>query len=146
MLPGIEVEELSKSSTCAPYGYWGNNSHTEEAEFDTVRSIVAARAWSALAARFALTNPGRFRLRRTAHRADTSLVCPGLLVPNQRFGRFFPFISASFRNLPGISRFFRFLPPVSRYFRVFPDGFKLDIWRFCRFIRLLQPAGLQHGY
>ena len=25
---------------------------------------------------FALTNSGRFRLRRTAHRADTSLVCP----------------------------------------------------------------------
>ena len=35
--------------------------------FDTVRSIVAARAWSALAARFALTNSSRFRLRRTAH-------------------------------------------------------------------------------
>ena len=49
----------------------------EVAGFNTVRSIVAARAWSALAARFALTNSGRFRLRRTAHRADASLVCRG---------------------------------------------------------------------
>ena len=129
MLPGIEVEELSKSSTCAPYGYWGNNSHTEEAEFDTVRSIVAARAWSALAARFALTNSGRFRLRRTAHRADTSLVCPRPFGPEPKIWSFF---SVYFRFLPEFtvnSRFCRFIPPVSRYFRVFPDGFKLDIRR-----------------
>ncbi len=48
------------------------------AGFDTVRSIVAARAWSALTARFALTNSGHFRLCRTAHWADVSLVCHGL--------------------------------------------------------------------
>ncbi len=46
------------------------------AGFDSVRSIVASRAWSVLDARFALTNSGRFRLRRTAHRADASLVRP----------------------------------------------------------------------
>ena len=49
------------------------------AGFDTVRSIVAARAWSALAARFALTNSGRYRLQlpatsivATIHRTDRS--------------------------------------------------------------------------
>ena len=42
----------------------------------SVRSIVAARPWSGLAARFALTNSGRFRLWRTAHWADASFVCP----------------------------------------------------------------------
>ena len=40
-----------------------------------VRSIVAVRAWSALSARFALTNSVHFRLQRTAHCADVHFVC-----------------------------------------------------------------------
>ena len=67
MLPGVKAEELSKSLTCALNGYLGNSSNTEKTGFDTVRSIVAARAWSALAARFALTNSGRFCLRQMPH-------------------------------------------------------------------------------
>ena len=42
-----------------------------------VRSIVAARAWSALAARFALTNSGRFCLRQMPHWGTASLLCRG---------------------------------------------------------------------
>ena len=56
----------------------------EVAGFDTVRSIVAARAWSALAARFALTNSGRFCLRQMPHWGTASLLCRGLLVPKSR--------------------------------------------------------------
>ena len=41
---------------------------------------------------FALTNSGHFRLRRTAHWADVSLVCHGLLVPKSPQ----PFISPVF--------------------------------------------------
>ena len=48
---------------------------SERVGFNTVRSIVAAHAWSAFAARFALTNSPHFRLCRTAHCADIWLVC-----------------------------------------------------------------------
>ncbi len=41
-----------------------------------VRSIVSSRAWSALDARFALTNSPHFQLCRTAHCADIRLLCP----------------------------------------------------------------------
>ena len=47
----------------------------EVAGFDIVRSIVAARAWSVLAARFALTNSSRYRLRRFPHWGTASLLC-----------------------------------------------------------------------
>ena len=42
----------------------------------SVRSIVVQTPWSGVCTRFALTNSRRFLLRRTAHRADASLVCP----------------------------------------------------------------------
>lgn len=77
MLPGVKAEELSKSLTCALNGYLGISSNTEKTGFDTVRSIVAARAWSALAARFALTNSGRFCLRQMPHWGTASLLCRG---------------------------------------------------------------------
>ena len=68
-LVGGEVSRNKRSPLCGA-------APIEAAEgFDTVRSIVAARAWSALAARFALTNSPHFRLRRTAHCADIWLVC-----------------------------------------------------------------------
>ncbi len=47
----------------------------QRVEFDTVRSIIASRTWSAPNARFAPTNSLHFRLRRTAHCADIQLVC-----------------------------------------------------------------------
>ena len=38
----------------------------------SVRSIFAARAWNALASRFAPTNSSRFRLRRTIPRSQSA--------------------------------------------------------------------------
>ena len=94
---------------------------------------------------FALTNSGHFRLCRTAHRADASLVCRGLLVPNQRFGRFFRLFP-----LPsGICRQRPFLPVFSACLPVFPrisKRFLSGHLAFRRFNRPLQPLGLQHSF
>ncbi len=130
--------------------------------FDTVRSIVAARAWSGRSGGIPLR--AATSIVATVHWTDRSfrLRKPptefpplealggfprGLLVPNQRFGRFFPFISASFRNLPSTPVFaglFHLFPGISAYFQTVLN------WTFGVFLQLyrfnhpLQPTGLQH--
>ena len=64
----------------------------------------------------------------------------GLLVPNQRFCRFFRFFP-----LPsGICRLLRFFPSISAYFQTgLNRSFAISL-HFHRFDRPLQPPGLQH--
>ena len=96
---------------------------------------------------FALTNSGHFRLCRTAHRADASLVCRGLLVPNQRFCRFFRFFPLPSGNclvFPVFSGFCRLFPCFSAYFQTGLNRTLKLFLRFYRFNRPLQPSGLQH--